>query len=302
MHLPEFVRRPILAALTAALMSFVTVPAHAETPAVAKPNMWVIKDADSTVYLFGSVHLLKAEDKWLTPELEAIFESADSLYLEIENMEDQALATSLIMKHGVDPKSGFYDPYSAEQEAVIRESLTKYGINPDQIKPLKHWLVALMLSIKQLEANDFDPNIGVDKTFMTRAKAKGLPIKGLETMEAQFLSFAMAPTEVQAEYLWQTVAEEDYSQEVIAVLVNAWLQGDDAKLEEILITEMKEKTPDLYETLMINRNRNWIGEIKTILDGSGTQFIVVGAGHLTGPDSVQKMLEAEGIKVSAYKY
>lgn len=272
------------------------------TAVQAQPNMWVIRDADSTVYLFGSVHLLKAGDQWLTPELEAVFDSADTLYLEIENIDDQALAAALVMKYGTDPKWGLYEPYTPEQVTQIRDSLSRHGINPDQVKPLKAWLVALMLSIKQLEASGFDPNIGVDKTFMARARAKNLPVRGLETMEEQFLAFADAPPEVQSEYLWQTVSEEAYSQEIIAQLVDAWLIGDDAALEQLLVQEMKEKTPAIYEALMVKRNRNWTGAIRSILDGSGTQFIVVGAGHLSGPDSVQNMLKAEGIDVADYSY
>lgn len=306
MRLPEFARRPILAALIAAFTGLAAIPAFAEAPAEVstdkRPNMWVVKDADSTVYLFGSVHLLKAESQWLTPELEAVFDSADTLYLEIADIDDQAQAAALVMKYGTDPTWGLYAPYTPEQVTQIRDSLTRHGINPDQVKPLKPWLVALMLSIKQLEASGFDPNIGVDKTFMTRAKAKGLPVKGLESMEDQFLSFANAPPEAQSEYLWMTVSEEAYSQEIIAELVDAWLIGDDAVLEGLLVQEMKEKTPAIYDSLMVKRNRNWIGAIKTILEGSGTQFIVVGAGHLSGPDSVQNMLKAEGIEVAGYDY
>jgi len=301
MRLLSLACRSVTALLACALIGSFT-PALAETAPANAPRMWVIKDADSTVYLFGSIHLLKAENQWLTPALEATFDRADTLYLEVENIDDQATALALVMKHGTDPKQGLYAPYTPEQVTRIRDSLTRHGLNPDQMKPLKPWLVAMLLSIKQLEASGFDPNAGVDKAFMARARDKGIPVKGLERMEDQFLAFVDTTPEAQADYLWQTVNEENDSQALLNQLVTAWLAGDYAALETLLIADMKNKTPALYDTLIVRRNRNWIGAIRTLLEGSGTQFIVVGAGHLTGPDSVQTLLAAEGIEVADYDY
>ncbi|ESQ81223.1 TraB/GumN family protein [Asticcacaulis sp. YBE204] len=296
-------RRTIVTGLlTAAAFLPMGFAAQAKEPSKPAPKMWVIKDADSTIYLYGSFHLLKPDTQWKTPGLDKVFNSADTLYLEVANLDDQQAAIALVQKYGVDPTGGLLKPYTPEQQKLIRETYAKYGLNIDQMLMYKPWLAGVMLTVAQMQKAGFDPNAGVDKTLLTAARARNLPVKGLETMEDQMKVLATGLFGEESTALLDMVKEDATVNETFGKLLTAWSIGDDKTLETLLVDEMKTKTPKTYEAVLVNRNRNWIAPIKDILAGSGTQLIVVGAGHLAGPDSVQNMLKKDGVKVEAYDY
>ncbi|UDF03878.1 TraB/GumN family protein [Asticcacaulis sp. AND118] len=292
-------RRALMAGLVSAAMILPMGVAEAKEKA---PKMWVIKDADSTVYLYGSFHLLKADTKWKTPGLDKVFNSADTLYLEVANLDDQAAAAALVQKYGIDPTGGLLKPYTPQEQQLIRDTYSKYGLNIDQLVMLKPWLASLMLVMAQMQKEGFDPNAGVDKTLLNAARAKNLPVKGLDTMEDQMKVLASGLFGEESKALLDIVKEDANVKETFGKMLTAWSTGDLKALESLMIDEMKVKTPQMYEAVMVNRNRNWVQPIKDVLAGSGTQMIVVGAGHLAGPDSVQALLKKEGVKVELYDY
>jgi len=295
-------RRALVAGLFAATALIPLGAAIAKEKAAPAPKMWVIKDADSTIYLYGSFHILKADTQWKTPALDKVFNSADTLYLEVDNLDDQQAAIALVQKYGIDPTGSLLKAYSPEEQKLIRDTYAKYGLNIDQLVTLKPWLASLMLVMAQMQKEGFDPNAGVDKTLLAAARAKNLPVKGLETMEEQMKIVAADLFGEESKALLDTVKEDGNSRESFSKLLTAWQTGDVKGIEALMIDEMKTKTPKMYEAVMVNRNRNWVAPIKDVLAGSGTQMIVVGAGHLSGPDSVQALLKKEGIKVEVYDY
>lgn len=294
-------RRALMAGFVcvAALLPLGAAQAKEAAPA---PKMWVIKDADSTIYLYGSFHLLKADTQWKTPAFDKVFNSADTLYLEVANLDDQAAAAALVQKYGIDPTGSLLKPYTPEEQKLIRDTYAKYGLNIDQLVMLKPWLASLMLVMKQMQTEGFDPNAGVDKTLLTAARAKNLPVKGMETLEDQMKVISSDVFGEESKALLDTVKEDANVKATFEKMLTAWKTGDIKGLEALLVDEMKVKTPKMYESVMVNRNRNWVQPIKDVLAGSGTQLIVVGAGHLAGPESVQALLKKEGIKVELYDY
>ncbi|BBF80873.1 TraB/GumN family protein [Asticcacaulis excentricus] len=294
-------RRALLTGFVAVAALLPLGAAEAKEAAPA-PKMWVITDADSTIYLYGSFHILKADTQWKTPALDKVFNSADTLYLEVPNADDQAAMGALVQKYGIDPTGSLLKPYTAEEQKLIRDTYAKYGLNIDQLVMLKPWLASLMLVLKQMQTEGFDPNIGVDKTLLAAARAKNLPVKGLETMEDQMKLLSQDVFGEESKALLDTVKEDANVKAQFTKLLTAWQTGDIKGMEVLMIDEMKTKTPKMYEAVMVTRNRNWVQPIKDVLAGSGTQMIVVGAGHLAGPDSVQALLKKEGIKVELYDY
>ncbi|MDC7682809.1 TraB/GumN family protein [Asticcacaulis sp. BYS171W] len=295
-------RAVVTGALAAAALLPMGFAAQAKEAPKPAPKMWVIKDADSTIYLFGTFHLLKADTQWKHAGIDKAFNSADTLYLEVADLDDQAAAQGLVMKYGIDPTKSLLTPYTPEELEVIRGVYKKYGLDVDQLTMLKPWLASLMLMMKQMEVLGFDPNAGVDKTLLAQARAKNLPVKGLETMDEQMKILATSLVDEQAKSLLDAAKEDTKTRALFDDMLKAWSTGDQKALEKLLVDEMKTKTPKMYEAVLVNRNRNWIAPIKQILAGSGTQFIAVGAGHLAGPDSVQNMLKKEGVTVEAYDY
>jgi uncharacterized protein YbaP (TraB family) len=159
------------------------------------------------------------------------------------------------------------------------------------------WYAGLTLSLAPLKKAGYDPASGVEITLKARAEAAGKPIHGFETIEKQVLILANLPQDIQLEFLRSTLKDYDEATTELDAMVDAWSSGDVARLDQVTNRDMKAEAPDIYKALLTDRNAGFADQIQTLLAGSGTAFVAVGAAHLAGDDSVQAMLEARGIAV-----
>lgn len=271
--------------------------------AQAEPAMWVVKDKDSTVYLFGTVHLLKKEVVWNTPKVQkAMADSKETWFeiVEVDGGSGQAEMQQLIGKYGVDVARPLSSKLNDAQKARLAAVAAEYGMQPAQLEPLKPWLAALTFSILPLQRAGFDPNAGVDRLLKQQAEKEGDGVKAFETVEQQLKFFDDMPVEQQVAYLDYVLEDADQGLALLERIVALWAAGDDKGMADIFVAEMKGETPELYDVILTRRNQDWAGQIETILAGSGTHFIAVGAGHLVGPDSVQAQLKKRGIKAERF--
>jgi uncharacterized protein YbaP (TraB family) len=285
-------RRALGAALGLGLAWSVLAPAAAQ----AEPAMWVVKDADSTIYLFGTVHLLKTDVVWNTPKVRAAMAASQELWLEILDDEDAAKLAPLVQQLGVDTQRPLSSKLNAAQKAKLAKVAAKYGMTPAQLEPLRPWMVALTFSVLPLQKAGWDPNAGVDKLLRAQAVKEGDRLRAFETAEQQMRFFADLPEARQIEYLELVLDDADQGVALMDRLAKAYAAGDPETIGALLSAEMKADAPQLYEVLLTRRNIAWADQIKTMLAGKGTHFIAVGAGHLAGPDSVQVQLARRGIK------
>ncbi len=276
-------------------------PAAAAAPAIQGqgPALWVVKDADSTLYLFGTVHVLRPTTGWNSPRVQAAFESASDIWFEISNPDDQAAVIPLVQQYGMSPQTPLSSRLTAEEVAQLDVAAQTIGLTAAQMEPMKPWLVGLTLSVAPLLKAGYDPQSGVEQALKARAIAAGKPVHGLETIEEQIGMLATLPDDVQLELLRETL--KDYDQAVVRLdsMVEAWAKGDVKALDKIVVEEMKTDAPELYKVLLVDRNTDWADQIQTQLQGSGTAFIAVGAAHLTGDDSVQSILKSRGVAVES---
>ena len=276
-------------------------PAAAAAPAIQGqgPALWVVKDADSTLYLFGTVHVLRPTTGWNSPRVQAAFESASDIWFEISNPDDQAAVIPLVQQYGMSPQTPLSSRLTAEEVAQLDVAAQTIGLTAAQMEPMKPWLVGLTLSVAPLLKAGYDPQSGVEQALKARAIAAGKPVHGLETIEEQIGMLATLPDDVQLELLRETL--KDYDQAVVRLdsMVEAWAKGDVKALDKIVVEEMKTDAPELYKALLVDRNTDWADQIQTQLQGSGTAFIAVGAAHLTGDDSVQSILKSRGVAVES---
>lgn len=263
------------------------------------PALWVVKDADSTLYLFGTVHVLRPTTGWNSPRVQAAFESASDIWFEISNPDDQAAVIPLVQQYGMSPQTPLSSRLTAEELAQLDVAAQTIGLTAAQMEPMKPWLVGLTLSFAPLLKAGYDPQSGVEQALKARALAAGKPVHGLETIEAQMGMLATLPDDVQLELLRETL--KDYDQAVVRLdfMVESWAKGDVEALDKIVVEEMKTDAPELYKVLLVDRNTDWADQIQTQLQGSGTAFIAVGAAHLTGDDSVQSILQSRGVAVES---
>jgi uncharacterized protein YbaP (TraB family) len=261
------------------------------------PALWVIKDADSTLYLFGSVHVLRPTTGWASPRVNAAFDSASDVWFEITNPEDQAAMMPLIQQYGLSPQTPLSSRLTPEELAQLDAAAQTIGASAAQMDPLKPWLAALSLSVAPLVKAGYDPQSGVELALKARAQAAGKRLHGFETLEKQVGMLATLPDDVQLEFLRETLKDFDEAVEMLDSMVEAWAKGDVQALDRIVVEEMKTDAPELYKVLLVDRNTDWANQIQTLLQGSGTAFIAVGAAHLTGDDSVQSILQSRGVAV-----
>lgn len=262
------------------------------------PVLWVIRDADSTIYLLGTVHVLRPTTAWGSPRLEHAFDSADQVYFEIENPGDQAALLPLIREHGVSPDKRLTTLISTGDLNLLQLSASTIGSSAAQMDVFRPWLAALTLSVAPLVEAGYDPNSGVEMVLRARALANGQPIKGLETIDEQVRIMAGFSEPAQLAFLHATLKAFDDAPTELDRLVGAWAAGDVAALNAIFTEGMEDSGPEVNRSLLTDRNRRWAGQIRTLLDGEGTIFIAVGAAHLMGDGSVQSFLEADGVEVS----
>ncbi|MFN7128251.1 MAG: TraB/GumN family protein [Brevundimonas sp.] len=284
-----------------ALAQAAPAPAAAAAPAIQGqgPALWVVKDADSTLYLFGTVHVLRPTTGWNSPRVQAAFESASDIWFEISKPDDQAAVIPLVQQYGMSPQTPLSSRLTAEELAQLNVAAQTIGLTAAQMEPMKPWLVGLTLSVAPLLKAGYDPQSGVEQALKARALAAGKPVHGLETIEEQIGMLATLPDDVQLELLRETL--KDYDQAVVRLdsMVESWAKGDVEALDKIVVEEMKTDAPELYKVLLVDRNTDWADQIQTQLQGSGTAFIAVGAAHLTGDDSVQSILKSRGVAVES---
>lgn len=292
--------------LTVSLLASAPADAFAQTAAPAAvpqaqgdgPALWVIRDADSTLYLFGTVHVLRPTTAWGSPKVDAAFEASQNVIFEISNPDDQAAIQPLIAQYGVSPDRPLSSLLTAEEIAELNEAAGSIGATAAQLDPLRPWLVGLTLSVAPLAKAGYDPQSGVEIILKARAEAAGKPVTGFETIDEQVRILATLSEDTQLAFLRATLDSWKDATTELDALVDAWATGDVESIERLGVDEMRSQSEEIYQALLVRRNTNWADQIQTLLAGSGTTFIAVGSAHLAGDDSVQEILEDRGVTVT----
>lgn len=276
----------LLAALALALLP---------TASLAKPALWVVKDADTTLYLFGTIHLLPKNADWHYDALDHALAQSDALVVEITD-DNPANMTALVLRLGIDAAHPLSNLLSSGDFHRLELAARKAGLpGTTALNVMRPWLATLTLTLAPLTKAGLDPARGVDRQLREMMTKAGKPVRALETAEQQIHFLADMPTAMQLDMLRQTVHEADHASIELQALLDAWQAGDDAGIARLENDLMKRETPALYQRLLVQRNATWAGRIKAMLDTPGTVFIAVGAAHLAGPDSVQAQLQKLGI-------
>lgn len=265
----------------------------AERVQAVEPPRWVVRDADSELVLFPTVHALPADLEWLSDAMLEQFDAADEVWFEIDPAALQGPEMQqIVMQRGMDPTRPLSQVLAPELHAKFVAATEAIGIPAAQLDPMRPWLASLTLSSMALMQSGFDSNAGVERQLQQRLGEQ--TVRSLESVEQQigFLADLDEPTQI--ELLASTLDEVDGFAEELRAIAEDWAQGDVSGMEDLLVDEMKAEYPTIYDALFTRRNANWVEMIEQELAGSGTDFVAVGAGHLVGEDSVVAMLERRG--------
>jgi hypothetical protein len=294
------------AALLAGLSLAGTAAAQTDYAAIeASPALWSISDEDSTVYLFGTVHILPPELTWRTPAVDAALDDAEIVYFEADAVspDAQAQMQSLIPQLGLnEPGVTLSSLISDQAKAHMATIAERIGAPPQvlaqQMDPLKPWLASLTLAVLQIQAGGYDPASGVEYKLTADAQESGKAFGYFETAEEQLRFFADMPMETQLAEFEIGIAEMVENPDMLTELVQAWAAGDMATLDRVFNEDMREASAALYQTLIVERNQNWIPQIEAALASDQDAFVAVGAGHMPGESGVIALLEANGHAVT----
>ncbi|MEO1016022.1 MAG: TraB/GumN family protein [Pseudomonadota bacterium] len=277
-------------------------PEPAGPPQGGAAALWTLADEDTTVHLFGTVHVLKPGTVWRSDAFEAAFDEADTIYFEadVSSPASQSAAAQLITTRGLytDGRT-LTEVLDEDDEREVAEAVAVIGAPLTSYDPMKPWFAGMTMGLQQLISQGYAADSGVEVTLGEEAALAGKEARYLETVEEQIGFFADLPEEDQIDFLVASaVAIEDDPTQLDRLVVE-WTEGDVAAIGEMLSDVDAFGTSAVYDTLLTNRNADWVDQITALMeDEEGVFMIAVGAGHLAGPDSVQAMLRAEGYEVN----
>jgi uncharacterized protein YbaP (TraB family) len=264
----------------------------------AQPPIWVVHGRHATVVLFGSVHLLPPGLNWRPPPLDQAIAQANDLWFEIP-LDDAAnlKAGQLALARGLQPAG---ETLSGELSPDARTKLAKAaqasGLPVAGLDRLRPWLAEITLAVAAYRHAGATEEDGVERQLSAIA-APPLERRALETVQDQILALSGGSLADQVASLDQTLDELDDDPASYKRLVDDWIAGDVAGLRREALDPLIKSAPGAYRSLVVDRNRRWVDIILTRLNAPGEAVMVVGVGHLIGPDSVPALLRARGVRV-----
>ena len=241
-------------------------------PAPAEPAMFVVHDADTTIYLFGTFHALNGDRQWFDTGVRNAFEQSNELILET------------LLPEG---------PNAAQQ--------IKASMRTSSATPSASFLATTKMAISAGQSQGMQVDTGADEVLRHVAEAEGKPVEGLETLQLQLNMFnrlrtsaPAAPATAKAGQPIDAGSMKNLSQ-TMAEMQSAWKRGDQSVFVRML-DQLDQASPDTYRMMFTERNARWADWIAARLQTPGTVFVAVGAGHLAGKDSVLVRLAEKGIE------
>ncbi|MEA3058999.1 MAG: uncharacterized protein QOE50_411 [Sphingomonadales bacterium] len=254
--------------LVAAALAAASPVGAPPNPPIDGPAMFVVRDADTTVYIFGTFHALDGRSRWFGNQVRGAFEQSDELVLETVIPEQ--------------PLPGQFTP----------------TFRAPSVTPSASFLATTRLAINAGQAQGMQVGNGADMVLRRVAEAEGKPVEGLETLQLQIDMFNRMPASAAAPAPRAGQPVESGSMyglsKAMGEMQTAWKRGDQGVFVNML-AQLRQASPDTYRMMFTERNERWADWIRARMQAPGTVFVAVGAGHLAGPDSLLVQLAERGI-------
>ncbi|KQN82288.1 hypothetical protein ASE90_11490 [Sphingomonas sp. Leaf67] len=276
----------------ALVLGWLSLASPLAAPAALAPALWVARDADTTIWLFGTVHLLRPGTPWLTGPVARAVADSDVLTLEIAPTTPDAMAQALVAVAPVRPA-----PLPPALDRRLRKRAHDLGFPAQAFDATDPWFAATTLAGQPLARAGYSPAPAPETLLATLADRSGTVIEPLETLDRQLAIFAALPQPAQRTMLARVLDDPDPVPAMDRV-VTAWGRGDVATLDRLLASDMDDAGPAVRAALLDRRNAAWARTIARWMRQGGTRFVAVGAGHLAGAGSVPARLHAMGIEVT----
>jgi uncharacterized protein YbaP (TraB family) len=286
-------------AAVGAIAATACASAPAAEPKSASPAMWKVADADTTIYLFGTIHLLPSDMKWRSATFDKAAAGSDTLVVETDIDESDPTATlgelfKLAISPGLPPLASRVVP---AKRAALSTAIAKSGIPAAALDKMETWAAAFLLLGVQFKDLGLQPGSGVEAVLKKQFVAGGKTIGQLESNAEQLGFFDRLSEPSQREFLEGVLDDPAAMKGQFQVMLDAWSRGDVAGIAKSFNSDMGD-APELMDVLIARRNANWAQWVRGRLDKPGTVMMAVGAGHLAGDKSVVKLLQKQGLKVT----
>lgn len=262
-------------------------------PVPAKPALWRIADEDTTIYLFGTIHILPEATDWYSGPVAQAFNSSQMLVTEAIIDSPAELQKEFMAKAVRADGTTLRQSLPEKERAALEKAMAELGLPAEALDRFKPWYAALLLSTLPMQNAGYKADNGVEAQIEALAKQHGLKRDALETAAYQIGLFDSLPPDAQQRYLDDVLRQLPTLRDDLAKLIAAWKDGKPEELAKILNAD--ESDERVRKVLLADRNAAWAKWLKARLDKPGTVFVAVGAGHLAGEDSVQDQLAAEGV-------
>ncbi|BCT93374.1 TraB/GumN family protein [Lysobacter helvus] len=298
--------------LAAALPVLAASPAKAPAPQSSPvPLLWKVSDANNSVYLLGSFHLLRKDDYPLSKDIDAALTDAESVMFELPPEEmgsvelGQSMFVAAVRTDGTTLSDDLtpamqknYDKWVAAHDTDIR-AMFGGAAGAELLQKMKPWMVGILVSLVDAKGMGMESELGLDMHLSAAAKAAGKPSSGLETGAQQLALFSGMSREEQLQLLDEALTESSDGKQEMESLHREWRAGNADALWNGMGKETRAKFPALYRRINVERNDAWVPKLEGLLRAPGTDdtLVVVGALHLLGNDGVVEKLRAKGFKV-----
>ena len=273
-------------------------PAAAQT-ATARPALWRVADADTTVYLFGTIHMLPPNYAWRSAKLDKALLKSDGLIVEtlIDEKNPAAIAADLAQLGYRDGLPPILNRVALDKRVNLSAAIARSKMPAAAFDRMETWAAAFLLLGQQFQALDLKGADGVESSLRNSFAAARKPIGQLETNREQLSFFDQLSETAQRTLLEGAIEKPESMRAQFDEMLKAWTRGDVAAIAESFAAELKD-SPELRDSLLARRNANWAGWVERRMTQPGSVMVAVGAGHLAGDGSVQDMLKKRGYRVT----
>ncbi len=294
--LMKLIKRGLAALGIASLAIAPTTAAEARTN--RGPALWQVSDKDTTIYLFGTIHLLPRESRWRTPKLDEAVQNSQTLVLEtlIDTSNPQQLAgvmAALGFSSGLPPLANRVDP---AKRPALEAAIAKTKIPRAMFDRMESWAAAFTLLGVQFQTLGVEGEQGVEAVLRKSFAASGKAVDQLETNQEQLSFFDRLPENAQRQLLEGAIENPQAMRTQFDGMLKSWLSGDVDDIGKTFNRDLQ-SSPELKAALLTRRNFSWSQWIERRMKQPGTVMVAVGAGHLAGEESVQRYLQSRGYKV-----
>lgn len=266
---------------------------------LAETSVWRVSDGNNTVYLGGTVHLLRPSDYPLPEEYEQAYLASSELYFEtdISSMGDLSVQAQMLQQLTYSDGRTLKTVLNEDAYAALEDYTATIGMPLMMLEQFKPGMIISTLQVLEFQRIGFTPQ-GVDAFFNTRALGDAKDIGALETIEEQIGFLARMGEGNESEFILLSLEDLENTDALMEEMITAWRNGDEGALQKLFVDDMEQRAPELFDSLLRQRNLRWMPQIEAMFEDADTEFVLVGAAHLIGREGLVQLLQTKGYEVS----